>query len=150
MPTGQRHNLRHQRYAPGASCIHPAAVSKRLAFALYLPSLKAGISREKLMKTLFLVVAVASLSGCVMYPANRHAQPQVVAQPVYPKAYNPPATVVVPVYPAQSSTRPPRANHGSHDRDRDGDGISNRRDHDRDGDGTRNREDRRPNDSRTR
>jgi hypothetical protein len=71
------------------------------------------------MKTALLVgvVAVIGLSGCVGYVP-------------YDQGYN-----AQPVY----------RNDNRVYRDRDGDGIPNRRDHDRDGDGIRNREDRQPN-----
>ena len=108
------------------------------------------------MKTLFLVLAAAGLSGCAVYPGPAYegygaSAPAVVEQPVYiqggvyryggspyayPRGYN---RGVFPAYPPTYGPRP----YGARDRDRDG--IPNRLDQDRDGDGVPNRYDRAPN-----
>lgn len=121
------------------------------------------------MKTTLLVLTVAGLSGCAVYPVPAYptypthggGPPMVVEQPVYieggyqrraydyPRGYSRPApVVVVPVPHAFPHRPPPHASHhnrGHGDRDRDG-----ARDHDRDGDGARDRADRWPNDPRRR
>ncbi|MGH8034747.1 MAG: thrombospondin type 3 repeat-containing protein [Lysobacterales bacterium] len=120
------------------------------------------------MKTLLLVLSVAGLSGCAVYPAPAYESygpgpPYVVEQqPVYiqgggvyryggypyayPRGYN-------RFHPGVFSHQPPivhapRPHPGARDQDRDG--IPNRLDRDRDGDGVPNRWDRQPNDPRVR
>ena len=120
------------------------------------------------MKTLFLLVAAAGLSGCAVYPAAPGyetygtygaiaAPPYVVEQPVYihggvypyrspygyPGGYNRVHPNVFSGYPPRPHLHAPRPGFGARDRDRDG--IPNRLDRDRDGDGVPNRADRRPN-----
>lgn len=110
------------------------------------------------MKTTLLVLTVAGLSGCAVYPVPAYptypthggGPPMVVEQPVYieggyqrrgynhdyPRGYSRPAPIVVvpvPVPRAFPHRPPPHASH-----------------HDRDGDGTRDRSDRWPNDPRRR
>jgi hypothetical protein len=113
------------------------------------------------MKTTLLVLTVAGLSGCAVYPVPAYppyggGPPMVVEQPVYiegvyqrrgyandyPRGYSRPAPVVVVPAPRAFPHGP---HHDRGDRDRDG-----ARDHDRDGDGTRDRADRWPNDPRRR
>jgi len=111
------------------------------------------------MKTTLLVLTVAGLSGCAVYPVPAYpiypthggGPPMVVEQPVYiegvyqrraydyPRGYSRPAPVVVVPVPRAFPHGPPR-----HDRGHDA------RDHDRDGDGARDRADRWPNDPRRR
>ena len=87
------------------------------------------------MKTLALLAAAASLTGCAAYGVPYahtggyygHSAPHVV---------QPPATV----YYGQPAPRGMR--------DRDGDGVPNRYDRDRDGDGVPDRIDARPNNPR--
>ena len=112
------------------------------------------------MKTTLLVLTVAGLSGCAVYPvpayptypAHGGGPPMVVEQPVYieggyqrraydyPRGYSRPAPVVVPVPRALPHRPPPHRLH--HDRSHG--------DRDLDGDGARDRSDRWPNDPRRR
>jgi hypothetical protein len=111
------------------------------------------------MKTTLLLLTVAGLSGCAVYPAYPTyptyggGPPVVVDQPVYieggyqrrgydyPRGYSrPPPVVVVPApVPRAFPHGPSRHERGRADRD-----------HDRDGDGTSDRADRWPNDPRRR
>ena len=113
------------------------------------------------MKTTLLILAVAGLSGCAVYPVPAYptyggGPPMVVEQPVYiegvyqrrgyshdyPRGYSRPAPVVVPV-PRAVPHGPPRPDRGLGHGHGHGHGD---RDHDRDGD----RSDRWPNDPRRR
>lgn len=106
------------------------------------------------MKTTLLVLAVAGLSGCAVYPVPAYptyggGPPMVVEQPVYiegvyqRRGYSRPAPVVVVPAPVPRAFPhgPPRHDRGHGHGDRD---------HDRDGDGARDRSDRWPNDPRRR
>jgi Thrombospondin type 3 repeat len=97
------------------------------------------------MKALLLLpVAFAGLSGCVAYsvpygaPYGYEGRPGVYAQP---EVYVQPG-VVYGAPPPGYYQRAPGTRGG---RDRDRDGIPDRRDRDRDGDGVPNRYDRQPN-----
>ena len=82
------------------------------------------------MKTLaILLVASATLAGCVAVPYDR---------PPPPRGY----------YGYGDRDRDGVPNRYDRDRDRDRDGVPNRYDRDRDGDGVPNRSDRRPGDPR--
>ncbi|MDQ3058823.1 MAG: hypothetical protein M3R45_04780 [Pseudomonadota bacterium] len=108
-------------------------------------------------KTLLVLVAVAGLSGCAVYPAPGYdgygyggSDPAYVTTPapVYIQGsavYRHSSPSYGPTYPRGYRQHP---GHGPRDRDRDG--IPNYRDRDRDGDGARNRHDRNPNDPRVR
>jgi hypothetical protein len=121
------------------------------------------------MKTIFVLLAVAGLSGCAVYPVPVYepygmgpvygAPPPVVfygsgvyRQGGYPDVHPPgyirprPGVLVQPApWPLVQAPHP-----GHRARDRDGDGIPDRVDRDRDGDGIPDRLDRRPNDPRFR
>lgn len=122
------------------------------------------------MKTTLLVLAVAGLSGCAVYPVPAYptyggGPPMVVEQPVYiegvyqrrgyshdyPRGYSrPPPVVVVPAPVPRAFPHGPPPHASRHDRGHGhGHGHADR-DHDRDGDGTRDRRDRWPNDPRRR
>lgn len=94
------------------------------------------------MKTLLLVLAVAGLSGCAVYPAAPYetygpSAPYVVTPPLYIQGNL--------VYRHDAHPRVyPRGYYRPRSHDRDRDGIPNRVDRDRDGDGVPNRFDRRP------
>lgn len=93
------------------------------------------------MKALLLLpVALAGLSGCVAYsvPSGYEGRPGVYAQP---GVYMQPGVV----YSAPPPVYYQRAPGARGWRDRDRDGIPDRRDRDRDGDGVPNRYDRQPN-----
>lgn len=102
------------------------------------------------MKTTLLVLTVAGLSGCAVYPVPAYptypayggGPPMVVEQPVYieggyqrrgyandyPRGYSRPApVVVVPVAP-RPFPHGPHHDRGHVDRDRDGDGARDRSD----------------------
>jgi hypothetical protein len=85
-----------------------------------------------------LPVTLAGLTGCAVYTPVGHHGAVVVARPA--TVYVQPGPVVV--RPSTVYVRP--AHRGRTRRDRDGDGIPNRRDRDRDGDGVPNRYDREP------
>lgn len=118
------------------------------------------------MKTTLLVLTVAGLSGCVVYPVPAYptyptyggGPPVVVEQPVYieggyqrrghandyPRGYSRPAPVVVPVPLPRAFPHGPPPHASRHDRSH-GHGHG-----DRDGDGVRDSSDRWPNDPRRR
>lgn len=99
------------------------------------------------MKTLVLVLAAASLSGCAVYPASYDAYDagapaaQVVLPPVYFYGSG------VYRYGGDGRHYP---HHAPRTRDQDRDGVPDRLDRDRDGDGVPNRRDARPDDPRSR
>lgn len=91
------------------------------------------------MKTTLLVLTVAGLSGCAVYPVPAYPSygggpPLVVEQPVYiegvyqRRGYSrPPPVVVMPVAP-RPFPHGPHHDRGYGDRDRDGDGARDRSD----------------------
>jgi hypothetical protein len=96
------------------------------------------------MKKLIALLAVVGLSGCVgYYPAPYDSgayygsAPNYYGSPYYGTPYYGPS---VSIYGSGGWTHRPRG------RDRDHDGISDRRDRDRDGDGVPNRRDASPRD----
>jgi hypothetical protein len=103
------------------------------------------------MKALLVAPLALLLGGCATYGVG-YSDPAYYGQPGYGYGYSQPAYA----YPSFSAgyyyydDRGQRHRHpdGRAYRDRDGDGIANRRDRDRDGDGVRNRDDRYPNNPR--